>query len=67
MSTRAIAPIVGVDRETVAADIRGGRNLPPESVVIHVDADTGEVVDERARKTCNKCDTWRAPYASLTR
>ena len=29
MSTRAIAPIVGVNRETVAADIRGGRNLPP--------------------------------------
>lgn len=29
MSTRAIAPIVGASRETVAADLRGGRNLPP--------------------------------------
>ena len=31
MSTRAIAPIVGVNRETVAADLRGGRNLPPDT------------------------------------
>ncbi len=40
MSTRAIAPVVGVHRETVAADLRGGRNLPPA-----VDIETGEVSD----------------------
>lgn len=32
MSSRAIAPIVGVDKETVNADRRsGGRNLPPDA------------------------------------
>src|SRR5690606_19560440 len=30
MSTRAIAPIVGVDRKTVERDVRGGTNVPPE-------------------------------------
>lgn len=29
LSTRAIAPIVGVDRKTVERDIRGGTNVPP--------------------------------------
>lgn len=29
LSTRAIAPIVGVDRKTIERDIRGGTNVPP--------------------------------------
>jgi hypothetical protein len=33
LSTRAIAPIVGVDRKTVERDIRGGTNVPPDSPV----------------------------------
>ena len=33
MSSRAIAPIVGVDKETVNADRRSpGRNLPPDAL-----------------------------------
>ncbi len=32
MSTRAIAPIVGVHRDTVAEDIRGGGNPPPSPI-----------------------------------
>lgn len=47
MSTRAIAPIVGVSHETVAQDIAPVRNLTPE-VVINVIAETGEVVEEEA-------------------
>lgn len=31
MSTRAIAPIVGVDRKTVERDVRRGTNVPPET------------------------------------
>jgi hypothetical protein len=31
LSTRAIAPIVGVDRKTIERDIRGGTNVPPAS------------------------------------
>lgn len=31
MSTRAIAPIVGVSDRTVAADISGAQNFAPES------------------------------------
>jgi hypothetical protein len=37
MSTRAIAPVVGADRETVASDLRGGRNLPPDREVTGLD------------------------------
>ena len=52
LSTRAIAPIVGVDRKTVARDIAGGANVPPgpapagPEVVIHVDGATGELIDQ---------------------
>lgn len=63
MSTRAIAPIVGVSKSQVAADIEvssSGQVAPavisepatPVSdplVVIHVNADTGEVADEAPR------------------
>lgn len=34
MSTRAIAPIVGVNRKTVERDVRGGTNVPPEQASI---------------------------------
>jgi hypothetical protein len=33
MSKRAIAPVVGVDRQTVANDLAGGENSPPDDVV----------------------------------
>jgi hypothetical protein len=49
MSTRAIAPIVGVSHETVAQDIAPVRNLTPE-VVINVIAETGEVVEDEPRQ-----------------
>lgn len=59
MSTRAIAPIVGVDQKTVVRDIRREANASPpqspsdplgaEPIVIlsgvHVDALTGEITD----------------------
>lgn len=40
MSSRAIAPIVGISYDTVQRDIRGDRNLSPEP---HVNTVTGEV------------------------
>lgn len=51
MSSRAIAPIVGVTDRQVRNDMAGGNNFPPEpapepEIVIHVDGDTGEVVTE---------------------
>jgi len=39
LSTRAIAPIVGVDRKTVDRDIRGGTNVPPAD---QIDRDVAE-------------------------
>lgn len=48
MSTRAIAPIVGVDRKTIERDVRGGTNVPPAPVVIEgvtADPATGEVIE----------------------
>lgn len=57
MSTRAIAPIVGVTHETVAQDINAPvRNLTPDPEprrvveVITADADTGEVIEDKPRK-----------------
>jgi hypothetical protein len=49
MSTRAIAPIVGVTQETVAQDIKAPvRNLTPDSAEpIHVDPDTGVVFEPK--------------------
>ena len=48
MSTRAIAPIVGVTPMQVSRDVQAGvTNVTPDpQVVIHVNADPGEVVDE---------------------
>jgi hypothetical protein len=40
MSTRAIAPIVGVDRKTVERDVRGGTNVPPIETVEGLDGKT---------------------------
>ncbi|MGO1630014.1 MAG: hypothetical protein ACTHX2_14475 [Microbacterium sp.] len=58
MSTRAIAPIVGVDRKTVERDVRGGTNVPPAPVprevvtvtpeTVTADPDTGEGMSTRA-------------------
>lgn len=50
MSTRAIAPIVGVSNFTVAKDIEGVRNLTPEPAPVEVDGftvdqNTGEILD----------------------
>lgn len=54
MSTRAIAPIVGVHHDTVATDIKAsspvGNPTPDALVVIHVNAETGEVADEAPRE-----------------
>lgn len=48
MSSRAIAPIVGVTDRQVRNDIAGGNDFPPvEQIVIHVDGATGEVQPER--------------------
>ena len=44
MSSRAIAPIVGVDKETVRRDVAGGAFAPPESEIV-IDGDTGEVIE----------------------
>jgi transposase-like protein len=49
MSTRAIAPIVGVSREQVRIDVAGDNNLSPEPI-INVIAETGEVVEEEPRQ-----------------
>lgn len=58
MSTRAIAPIVGVDNKTVHNDLKRMApvsNDTPEpapadpEVVIHVDAATGEVIESAFR------------------
>ena len=53
MSTRAIAPIVGVHRDTVAEDIRGGGNPPPDAIANPL---TGE---RTARGTYNPVRTAR--------
>lgn len=53
MSTRAIAPIVGVNAETVRRDIAGAANVAPDPEPesdpspesIEVDTETGEVID----------------------
>lgn len=53
MSTRAIAPIVGTSHMQVANDIHetGVKNFTTDSVVvIHVNAETGEVADEPPRE-----------------
>lgn len=51
MSTRAIAPIVGVDHATIVRDTQRGAPAPPDPVVvIHVNAETGEVADEAPRE-----------------
>ena len=53
MSSRAIAPIVGVDRKTVERDIRGGTNVPPAESPHSADVEepvstSPEVVDPEA-------------------
>jgi len=47
MSTRAIAPIVGVDNATVHRDISGVANATPEPAIDYpeYDAETGEVIE----------------------
>lgn len=55
MSTRAIAPIVGVSQDTVVKDInRGERNLSPEPIQSEgfiVNPSTGELLDAPAETT----------------
>ena len=53
MSSRSIAPIVGVSDRQVRNDMTGGNNFPPEPEprrvveVITADAETGEVIEPR--------------------
>ena len=41
MSTRAIAPIVGSNKETVRHDLAGAKKLAPELAPANVDTETG--------------------------
>lgn len=53
MSTRAIAPIVGVSVSTIKTDVQVASSVhlePDPLVVIHVNAETGEVADEAPRE-----------------
>ena len=52
MSTRAIAPIVGVHHDTVAEDRKSPVGNPtPEPAPANVDIETGEIYDEPVKTT----------------
>lgn len=51
MSTRAIAPIVGSNKETVRHDLAGAKKLAPEPAPVNVNTATGEIHDEQVKVT----------------
>lgn len=46
MSTRAIAPVVGIDRTNVTRDLQVVQSAPPEPAPANVNTETGEIYDE---------------------
>lgn len=46
MSTRAIAPVIGVDKDTVRRDLSGGVNTPPDSEPLDVEEVDEDVLAE---------------------
>lgn len=68
MSTRAIAPIVGVSDFTVRADIAGARNLAPDlKSGFRVDESTGEVFDDETAYTIATDDAKPVVIAEVRR
>lgn len=65
MSTRAIAPIVGVSQRTVVDDVSSSAHLPEP--VINVLAATGEVLDEDERQVQYSTGEWSRTVETKTR
>jgi hypothetical protein len=68
MSTRAIAPIAGVDRKTVERDISGGTNVPPvenpapDAKVIGIDGKTYTRKSSKPRAVPLPDRSWRKAF-----
>ena len=65
MSTRAIAPIVGVDRKTIERDISGATNVAPEREVHGLDGKSYLTVIQPGEPTPRPAAIARAAYRVL--